>query len=90
MVHDHYSEDFAKKWPWIALPAEPTVDPVLQMKDAEIAALKQQIEDYKQALEAAKVVDILTKQPDCVDADKAKLLERINLLERVIDKLLCK
>lgn len=49
--------------------------------------LRELIDAFKQALEAAKRFDRLTKQPDCEDPDKAKLLERVAELEQRLDAL---
>jgi len=37
---------------------------------------QKKIDDFKRTIEAAKTVDALTGQPDCVDPEKAKLEER--------------
>lgn len=55
---------------------------------AEIEAIRKLIAEFKEALEAAKVIDRLTKQPDCEDPEKKKLEERVALLEKQIAFLL--
>ncbi len=54
----------------------------------EIEALKSLINDFRAAVEAAKAVDRLTGQPDCVDPEKKKLEERVARLEQQIAQLL--
>jgi hypothetical protein len=54
----------------------------------DVAELKQLIADFKEALKAAKLLDKLTKQPDCEDPEKAKLEERVAKLEEAIKKLI--
>ncbi len=48
----------------------------------DLAELRKLVDEFKQAVEAAKTVDRLTGQPDCVDPEKAKLVERVAELER--------
>ena len=38
---------------------------------------QKKIDDFKRTIEAAKTVDALTGQPDCVDPEKAKLMQAI-------------
>jgi len=42
---------------------------------------------YNEALAAAKKVDDLTRQPDCIDPEKLKLQKRIEDLEAEVKKL---
>lgn len=49
--------------------------------------LRKLLESFRQAQEAAKTVDDLTGQKDCVDPDKAQLLERVERLEKELAKL---
>jgi len=48
----------------------------------EADRLRALIADFRAAVEAAKAVDRLTAQPDCVDPEKAKLEERVAELEK--------
>ncbi len=79
MVMDHYLPKIpapsSSQWTWIE--AQPSAK-------AEIEELKKVIADFKKAVDAAKKVDALTNQPDCVDPEKAKLLDRVSDLERRI------
>lgn len=40
------------------------------------------IDEFKYAVERAKELDIILKQPDCVDLEKEKLLKKIACLEK--------
>src|SRR5262245_24767074 len=51
------------------------------------ADFKKLVKDIKEAVDAAKKVDELTGQPDCVDPEKAKLMERVAELEKEVQKL---
>jgi hypothetical protein len=67
------------------LAAQPTPNvpwfPVLPIDE-----LKSLILQFREAVEAARKVDILTKQPDCVDPEKQKLELRVAALEaRVLE-----
>lgn len=46
------------------------------------------LEDFLRAGAAAKVVDDLTGQKDCVDPEKATLQERVRELERKVEELI--
>lgn len=54
----------------------------------DLTEMRKLIDEFKEAIEHAKKLDVLMKQPDCIDDDKAKLLERVARLEKVIDALL--
>lgn len=49
--------------------------------------VKELIDSLRQALEAAEKLDELTNQPDCVDPEKAKLMERVAILEARLDEI---
>jgi hypothetical protein len=78
-VSDHYWDRFRPFLPepqpfdWSRWNPQPSVD---------LGELARLIQDFKEAMAAAKTVDRLTKQPDCVDPEKAKLLDRVAELER--------
>jgi hypothetical protein len=97
MVLDHYKNPFKpyiypdttgpNTIPWtptVTTPPPPQIVNIQQLPFKEIEDLKSLIKEFKEALEAAKVVDKLTKQPDCEDPEKAKLVERVNALERLL------
>jgi hypothetical protein len=47
----------------------------------EVARLGKLIEDFRKAMVAAELLDELMDQPNCVDPEKAKLVDRVNELE---------
>lgn len=51
--------------------------------DSEIR-IKEILEKFKRAVEASKVVDKLTDQPDCADPEKAKLEDKVRELEKLL------
>jgi hypothetical protein len=75
-VFDQYQPVFPETYPYPQHPVPYTND-----------ELRELIESFKQALEAAKKFDRITKQPDCEDPDKAKLLDRVADLERRLDAI---
>jgi len=97
MVMDHYGTRFPRN-PWEieipapdATPATQTITTVGTLFNpdlaAEVARLRKLIDEFREAVEAAKKIDVLTKQPDCEDPEKAKLLDRVAELERRLDQL---
>lgn len=91
MVHDDFSKRIPTDWgttivtgtsPFVAMPATHAQVEALRQ---EVAALKQVVLDFHEAVRAAAVVDRLTRQPDCVDPEKAKLEERVRELESRLD-----
>lgn len=50
-------------------------------------AMRELIDSFKKAVEAAHAFDRLTGQPDCEDPEKAKLIERVAELERRLDAI---
>lgn len=99
MVFDKFNPMFPPWYPestappWQPDPVAPTPAPAIPSPFvtgpslAEILELRKLIADFKEALAAAKVVDRLTGQPDCEDPEKAKLVERVEALERALAKL---
>lgn len=97
VVHDHFMGRFLEPFKLadvtdvpplgvqITVPLSPTPGSIIPWE--EIFALRQLISDFREAVEAAKKVDVLTKQPDCVDPQKSKLEIRVAELERRLDKL---
>lgn len=74
MVHDHYLDRF-----------QPYVTPDITISwpppSLDLSELRKLIEEFKEAISAAKTIDVLTKQPDCVDPEKARLSARVAELE---------
>lgn len=89
MVSDHFMD----RIPY-ALP-QPTIQPgVVEMDwtkalrpSVDLEELRKLIAEFKEAMAAAKTVDRLTGQPDCVDPEKAKLEARVEELEKRIAHL---
>jgi hypothetical protein len=80
MVFDHY-QPLIPHWPPAPMQPwqpSPLVAPLPQFDPVFAEKL---IEQFKEALEAAKKVDKLTGQPDCADPEKEKLLLRVAALE---------
>jgi hypothetical protein len=87
MVHDHYNDTFPfpqNGSPWY-VPGIPDIPLPTQVEVRELRAL---IAEFKEAITAAKKLDIILKQPDCIDVEKAKLQERVDRLEKIIDALM--
>jgi hypothetical protein len=84
MVYDHFEKQFEPYKPhdFTQWPTQGQFAHKPSCIEPEIAALKQLIEEFKEALAAAKRLDVLTKQPDCFDPKKATLEERVAELER--------
>lgn len=82
-------------WPWpnnpYAPPAPATSPPtIVQPQVAEGVdnkTVKELIDTLRQAIEAAERFDKLTGQPDCVDPEKATLMERVEELERRLKEI---
>lgn len=88
-VHDHYNPLFPPMVP----PVDQVVTPidwskVFPQPAPDLSEMRKLIDEFKEAVAAAQKLDTLLKQPDCVDPDKAKLQERVERLERIIDALL--
>lgn len=54
-------------------------------QSVDLVELARLIEDFKEAVAAAKKLDVLTKQPDCEDPEKAKLVARVADLEKQLE-----
>lgn len=61
--------------------------PTAQTMRAELDELRKLIGEFKELYAAAKKIDVVTKQPDCEDPEKIKLLSRVSDLETRIDQL---
>jgi hypothetical protein len=96
MVFDHYEPRFPRPYDsgtggglgdwlqqWQGLNREPTVTPSLAN---EIVEMRKLITEFRQAVEAAKRVDELTDQPDCLDPNKAALEDRVAEIERRLNE----
>lgn len=89
MIHDYYEPkipDWDKILPYI--PPIDTGTPTTTSHEwaRAVADLRTLIDEFRRALEAARTVDRLTGQPDCVDPEKAKPEERVARLEAELEK----
>jgi hypothetical protein len=75
-------------WPYIPQPSTTgsskttTVSYPPAIPQYTLDELKELLEAFREAVEAAKVLDRLTGQPDCISPTKASLLERVERLEK--------
>ena len=92
MVFDHYEKIIPDVMPWTVPTVQPYTPPIpgtftsaellyMIVSREEIEALKLLISQFREAVEAARVVDRLTNQPDCEDLEKKKLEQRVAALE---------
>lgn len=51
----------------------------------EIIQLRKLIDEFREAVKLAKQLDIVTRQPDCEDAEKKRLEERVAELEKQLN-----
>lgn len=94
MVHEQYDPKFPywDKDPFF-VPIEPAPQqpvftwptPVTSLAERE--ELRKLIGEFREAVAAAKTVDRLTGQPDCLDPEKAKLEVRVAQLEKRLNEL---
>lgn len=78
---------FDQYGPWIPTPQQQWPQRPIDPAPYSNGELRELIDSFKEALEAAKKFDRLTNQPDCEDPDKAKLLDRVVELERRLDAI---
>lgn len=93
MVYDHFDKRFpdTSGWPSTGIgPLNPAPSLVWPPPQTNLAELRQLIADFKQAIEAARTLDALMQQKDCVDPEKAALKEKVDRMEKIIDALLAK
>lgn len=86
MVHDHFGkqfDDWQRKYaPPVTAPNTFTFTPA-----PDLTELKELIKEFRELVAAAKRIDTVTGQPDCVDPEKAKLEDRVSALEAKMTKL---
>ncbi len=88
MVFDHF-DGRIPTITQVQAPANPEWYKYVPLADdfqKSIDELEKSIDNFKKAGAAAEVVDNLTNQPDCLDPEKAKLLDRIRELEETLAK----
>ena len=86
MVYDHYNPIIPDRLTPLTPPG-PIVTPPYPTPE-QIRRTQEIIDAFKTARDAAKIVDELTKQPDCEDPEKKKLEERVAKLEKQISEIL--
>jgi 23S rRNA G2069 N7-methylase RlmK/C1962 C5-methylase RlmI len=69
------------------LPVQPWTPPVVIQRPYTPEELAELIESFKEAVKAAETFDRVTGQPDCVDPEKEKLIERVAGLEAKLDEI---
>jgi hypothetical protein len=80
MVIDHFEPRIPDYNKWFE--GLPKFEPAPQTIASEIEELRKILVEFREAVAAAKKVDELTAQPDCVDPEKEKLVARVDELER--------
>lgn len=90
-VFDKYDPLFPNpdEWKkWQVTPGMGSTSTLTIITDQNIAERMAQmdalIKEFKDLLEAAKKLDKALNQPDCEDPDKAKLVERVEVLEKIV------
>lgn len=58
---------------------EKLFQPIISLKD-----FRDLVDEFRRLIEAAKEIDRITGQPDCLDPEKAKLEDRVKQLEAII------
>ena len=77
-IGDMWGETLPYRYPWVVpFPAQPHADIVVGADPSEVRKLREEVEELKKLLLAAKRFDEKTGQPDC------ELDEKIDLLRRV-------
>lgn len=84
MVHDHFAPVFPPL-PAGTIATWPPSAVIVSQEEAD--RLRGLIADFRSAIEAARVVDKLTAQPDCADPEKLKLEDRVARLERALAEM---
>lgn len=91
-VYDHFNPlipEPDKIWPtpiWPE-PTAPAIPLVISPQLPDMKELRELVNKFHEAVEAAKKLDIIMKQPDCVDPDKQKLEDRVAELERRLSEI---
>jgi hypothetical protein len=86
MVIDHFEPLIP--WPKRDLTWPPQQEQTTSpLTPEQVKMLEEILGQFKKAADAAKIVDDLTGQKDCVDPEKEKLLTRVAELEKQIAKM---
>lgn len=82
-VMDYYRPMFPE-----FVPSTPTTQPTFTLQPTvDLAELRKLIEEFKEATKAARTVDRLTGQADCIDPEKGRLEARVAELEAQLAKI---
>lgn len=77
-VGDEWGRTFPDRWPNVPVyPQTTTTVFITEVSKEDFEALKQEVEELKQLLLAAKRFDEATGQPDCEMDEKVELIKRI-------------
>ncbi len=78
-IGDGYGQTFPQNWPHFVPHVNPAPNVIIQqgVSEAEFDALKQEVEQLKKLLQAAKDFDKATGQPHCEMDEKVKLIKAI-------------
>jgi len=91
MVHDSFHPRIR---PWVerVVPMSPEpfhpqrLAPEIDLSPDELRTIRKILDDYKKANAAARVVDDLTGQPDCIDEEKQAMAREIEELRRRLSR----
>ncbi len=91
MVYDHFDKQFPDPSDWHRWVQPPAIAPAIapyQPQSPMVEEMRKLIAEFREAVAAARKVDVLTKQPDCEDPEKARLTERVAQLEAMVAELM--
>lgn len=86
-------DDFNKRPEWQLIPNQvqtypsPPIWNINTISKEDIDRLEKLVAEFKEAVVLANRLDILTKKPDCIDPEKAKLIDRVAELETQLEKI---
>lgn len=86
-VYSMVVDQFQPVIPWIEPEPSKTIGTFTWPKQEptlDLNELKKLLDEFKRLVENAKEIDAKTGQPDCVDPEKAKLIDRVIELEKLI------
>lgn len=85
MVHDHFGKTFPDMQLYISPNTNPpAVTTTTTWPSFDLVELRGLIKEFRELVAAAKRIDEVTGQPDCVDPVKAQLEQRVEKLEKLI------
>jgi hypothetical protein len=84
MVMDDFTPWVPKVVPYIPPTIQPYVPPTQEEAAAQLRKFQELIDGLRKAGEKAKQEDAQSGAPDCTDPEKAKLMDRVAELEKII------